>query len=135
MGIETGLVRRILVATSNFGSRLFRQNVGMAWTGDIVERTPRRIVLENYRPLHCGLVEGSSDAIGLTPIVITQDMVGSTVAVFTAIEVKTKTGRVSEKQKKFIAFVKQFGGIAGVARSPDEAVQILKEGPSLFLKG
>lgn len=135
MGAETGLVRRILVATSAEDARLFRQNVGMAWVGDIVDRTRTRLVLENYRPLHAGLCEGSSDTIGLSRMLITPDMVGSRVAVFTAIEAKTAKGRVSPKQKNFIGFVQQFGGIAGVARSPEEAVQIIKAGPGIFLKG
>lgn len=135
MGAETGLVRRILVATSSADARLFRQNVGMAWVGDIVERTRTRLVLENYRPLHAGLCEGSSDTIGLSRVLITPDMVDSRVAVFTAIEAKTAKGRVSPKQQNFIGFVQQFGGIAGVARSPDEAVQIIKAGPGIFLKG
>lgn len=135
MGAETGLVRRILVATSAEDSRLFRQNVGMAWVGDIVERTSHRLVLENYRPLHAGLCEGSSDTIGLSRVLVTPEMVGSRIAVFTAIEAKTARGRLSPKQQNFIGFVRNFGGIAGMARSPEEAVQIIKAGPDLFLKG
>lgn len=129
MGRETELVRRILVAASGADARLFRQNVGMGWVGTIAERTPSRLVLTDYRPFHAGLCEGSSDTIGLARVIVTPDMVGRPVAAFTAIEVKTKTGRVSPQQQKFIGFVRQFGGIAGVARSPEEAVQIIKAGP------
>lgn len=132
---ETELVRRILMAATQEGARLFRQNVGMGWAGTVIERTPARLVLENYRPLHAGLVKGSSDMVGLHPVLVTEQMVGSRLAVFTGIEAKTKRGRATKEQENFIRFVRQFGGIAGIARSPDEAVQIIKAGPDLFLKG
>jgi hypothetical protein len=53
-------------------------------------------------------------------------MVGKTVAVFTAIEAKTATGRVSKDQKNFITQVQDAGGIAGIARSSDDAVDIVR---------
>ena len=45
---------------------------------------------------------------------------------FTAIEVKDR-GRPTPEQLNFIAQVKAAGGIAGVARSPEEALEIVKE--------
>lgn len=107
----------------------------MGWAGTVVERSKTRLVLEDPRPLHAGLVKGSSDIIGLTRLLITQEMVGARLAVFTGIEAKMPRGRVTSEQEKFIRFVRQFGGIAGVARSPEDAVQIIKAGPDLFLKG
>lgn len=71
--------------------------------------------------------KGGSDLICITPVTITPDMVGKEIGVFTAIEVKTKTGRVSEDQKKFIASVRRLGGFAGVARSTDDALVIVKK--------
>lgn len=70
---------------------------------------------------------GGSDLIGITPVTITPDMVGMTLGVFTALEVKTKTGRVSEKQKKFIDSINRLGGRAGVARSVEDALKITRE--------
>jgi hypothetical protein len=46
--------------------------------------------------------------------------------VFTAIEVKTPTGRVSEQQQRFISMVNGLGGIAGVARSVQDAADLLR---------
>jgi hypothetical protein len=42
-----------------------------------------------------GLVKATADLIGWRSITITPDMVGTTVAIFASIEVKTPTGRVS----------------------------------------
>lgn len=68
---------------------------------------------------------GGSDLIGWTSKTVTQDMVGSKVAIFTAVEVKTAKGRATEAQLNFIEQVKQAGGIAGIARSADDALALL----------
>lgn len=68
---------------------------------------------------------GGSDLIGLHSLTITPDMVGKRVAVFTAIEVKSDTGKATADQLAFIEFVQAMGGIAGVARSADEALSII----------
>ena len=47
------------------------------------------------------------------------------MAVFTAIEVKSATGRASKEQKNFIKRIHDCGGIAGVARSLDDAESIV----------
>jgi hypothetical protein len=77
------------------------------------------------RLVRYGLCQGSSDLIGLRTITITPDMVGQTVAVFTAIEVKDR-GRATPEQQAFIAMVQQAGGLAGIARSIDDARSILR---------
>lgn len=69
---------------------------------------------------------GGSDLIGWTPVVITEDMIGQTVAVFTAVEVKTPIGRPTEDQLNFIRSVVKGGGYAGIARSPKEAVALIQ---------
>ena len=53
-------------------------------------------------------------------------MVGSDLAVFTSIEVKTKTGKLSDMQHNWLQVVKNAGGITGVARTVSEALNILK---------
>lgn len=78
------------------------------------------------RPIRYGLGVGSSDLIGWTPLVITPEMVGQTVAVFTAVEVKSPTGKATEPQLNFIAQVIRAGGFAGIARSPADAEKILR---------
>ena len=93
-------------------ARLWRNN-----TGALKDSTGR---LVRY-----GLCPGSSDLIGLRTITITPDMVGQTVGVFVAIEVKDQ-GRLTEQQRAFLAMVEQAGGMAGVARSVEDARSILR---------
>ena len=52
-------------------------------------------------------------------------MVGQQVAVFTSIEVKTPTGRIRPEQQRWLNAVQAAGGIAGVARSIEEAMDLL----------
>jgi hypothetical protein len=66
------------------------------------------------------LCKGSSDLIGLKPLIITAADVGRTVAQFAALEVKTVHGRTSPHQQNFLDFVTNAGGIARVVRSADE---------------
>jgi len=68
---------------------------------------------------------GTPDLIGWTQVEITPDMVGRKVAIFTAIECKSKSGRVTPEQLNFIQRVKDADGIAGIARSPEEALDII----------
>ena len=56
---------------------------------------------------------------------ITPDMVGQRVAVFTSIEVKTPTGRLTPAQQAWLGAVHNAGGIAGIARSVRDANEIL----------
>ncbi|MCH6559741.1 hypothetical protein IH799_05225, partial [candidate division KSB1 bacterium] len=69
---------------------------------------------------------GGSDLIGWTRVKITQKMLGNTVAVFTALEVKTPDWKGPKnnrelRQQHFIQTVAKNGGIAGFVRSPHEA--------------
>jgi hypothetical protein len=68
---------------------------------------------------------GGSDLIGFHTITITPEHVGNRVAVFLAIECKSATGKPSPAQTNFINFVTSNGGIAGIARSAQEAKQLL----------
>lgn len=61
-----------------------------------------------------GLGTGTSDFIGWTIKTITQDMVGLSVAIFTAIEVKASDEVPTEEQQKFLDLVKKNGGIAKI---------------------
>jgi len=92
---------------------MFRNNVGMA-------------KLKDGGRVRYGLIKGSSDLIGWRTVTITPDMVGDDIAVFTAIEIKTQKGKTSSEQINFISRVLSAGGIAGVARSEDDAIKLLK---------
>lgn len=91
--------------------RLFRNNTGA-------------LKDEAGRLVRFGLAPGSSDLIGWRTVEITEDMVGTSLAVFTAIEVKDR-GRPTPQQLAFLEAVKAAGGIGGVARSTDEARRLL----------
>lgn len=93
--------------------RLFRNN-----TGTLPD--PR-----TGRPVQFGLAKGSADLIGLRTITITPDMVGRQVAVFTSLEIKTPTGRISQEQKNWHEMVRSRGGITGFARSVQDANKII----------
>jgi len=52
-------------------------------------------------------------------------MVGTQLAVFTSIEVKSPTGRVRPEQQQWLNAVQAAGGVAGIARSVEDAQRIL----------
>lgn len=122
---EADIMRRLMKLATNLGARLFRNNTAQAWVGEVRRNKDGSITLKNPRPLHAGLCVGSSDCIGFTPITITQDMVGDRIAIFTAVEVKTATGRPTQEQKDFLAMVRKFGGLAGIARNDEDLTTIL----------
>ena len=92
---ERSIQAAIQLACSRKGIRLFRNSTGLGFIGRVVERDGSRITLSAARVLHAGLVKGGSDLIGWSPLVITPDMVGKSVAMFTAVEVKTQ-GRAAD---------------------------------------
>ena len=53
------------------------------------------------------------------------DIVGCLSGKMFAIEVKTATGRLSEYQRSFLRQLERAGGIACVARSPEDVVEAL----------
>lgn len=118
---EMGIVRQILLAFSRGANRLFRQNVGVGWVGKVVYQKQNELLLQNARPLHAGLCEGSSDLIGWKSVEVTPEMVGRRLAVFVAVEVKSQFGRVTEEQTTFLDAVNRAGGIGIVARSVEDA--------------
>ena len=123
---ESGLIRDILIAASNVGGRLFRANSGMGWTGRKAIHTPKGLYIKDPRPFH-GMPKGHPDLAGWTTVKITPEMVGRSVAIYTAIECKTPNTAVTKQQKQFISVVKQAGGIAGLAKSTDEFQNLLDE--------
>lgn len=109
---ESNVQQLVRMELSKLGAVSYRNNVGV-------------LKDENGRPVRYGLCNGSSDLIGYTPVEITPDMVGQKLAVFTAIEVKTAKGKPRENQLNFLKVVRDNGGIAGIARSPECVKKIL----------
>ena len=113
---EASILKRIMLACSKGRSRLFRNNVGQYQDkqGNWV-----RYGLGN---------PGGSDLIGWNQVIITPEHVGKTLAVFTALEVKTPRGILTFGQRRFLSMVHEAGGIADVVRSPEDAQIVISEG-------
>ena len=112
---EAAIQQQVRLALSAAGSVAFRNNIG------------QYIDPKSGRPIRYGVCNpGGSDLIGWTPVVVTADMVGQTLAVFTACEVKTAAGKPTPHQMNFIAQVLRAGGFAGIARSGADAVAITR---------
>ena len=111
---ETTLQQRIRLALGTHPqTRLFRNQVGSLPD----PRTGRLVTF--------GLARGSADLIGWRTITVTPAMVGTRLAVFTSIEVKTITGHVRPEQQAWLEAVQGAGGIAIIARSVPDAVLAL----------
>ena len=126
---EASIMRRIMVAATRRGWRLFRNNVGLAWMGrSVIVRQPSTIavmpgdvIIRQAKAVRFGIGgNGGSDLIGFVPTLITEADLGRQLPVFAAVEVKTRTGRTTVEQDAFLAFVKDYQGIARVARSDDD---------------
>lgn len=131
---EKKLLNQILLSISKTKCRLFRNNTGKGWTGSKKSfktiNGVQVLIIENPRPLNAGLFKGSSDLIGWTTVQITPEMVGSEIAIFTAIEAKTGKTRVSAAQKTFIERIKESGGIAGIAKNEQDARELISSFPN-----
>jgi ribosomal protein S19 len=124
--LESDIQKQILLAASKANARLFRNNVGTGWIGQVKRTSDGSIILLNPRPLHAGLCVGSSDLIGWKPVTITPDMVGKKIAQFTAVEVKLNA-RPTKEQLNFINVVNNSGGNAGIAHTPQEVYNLLTQ--------
>lgn len=68
---------------------------------------------------------GASDWIGFVSVTITPAMLGKVVAIFAAVEAKAPKKGPTDDQITFIDRVLAAGGRAGVARSADDAEDII----------
>lgn len=135
--LESNVLRQVWLAVART-TRLFRINTGRAWLsgagpvrhlpdGSVVVPAARSVALGFGMPDGKPLV-GTADLCGWTPVVVSPQMVGQTIAVFTAVETKkTKGGRTSDDQRNFIEQVREAGGIAGVANTPAVAQSIISD--------
>ena len=104
---ERDLINAILLAVTKRWPRvrLFRNSVGMVryWKGD------------KHRVVRYGLGVGSADLVGIGP-----------GGVFLAIEVKTPGTKPTRQQKKWMAMVRDLGGIAIWGHTPAQVVRELE---------
>ena len=122
--------QQILLAHGSGSVRLWRNNVGTGWAGQATKVTTGNrqaiaaglrsgdVVIRQGRPLHAGLCVGSSDLIGYRVV--------DRVAQFVALEVKSAIGRPTAQQVQFLDHINAVGGLAGIARSVDDAAAILR---------
>lgn len=124
---ESAAASHIRLDAAYLGVEMWRNN-----SGAFEDATGRwvRYGLCNESAQQSKLIK-SSDLIGITPIVITADMVGQTIGVFTAIETKPTDWRLLPSdarglaQKKFHDIVKKAGGFAGFASTVQEFRKII----------
>lgn len=110
-------MNEILLNLPKLGVTAFRANSGSAWaSSDVVSLPDGSKLLRKPRPFRA-LPTGFADIFGIT-----------SDGKFFAIEVKTGTGRVTPAQENFLAHVAANGGISGVARSIEDARNIIQKG-------
>ncbi|MBU2703902.1 hypothetical protein Ga0466249_005052 [Sporomusaceae bacterium BoRhaA] len=123
---------QVAISENNLGTP-FRINVGFAWTGNkIIHNGDGSKTIKDPRPFatfgaQTKQYKGFSDVFVVMPTVITPDMVGQKIARIGFLEIKTKTGRPTKEQLDFISLMQSKGASAGVARSVEDAIQILSE--------
>lgn len=100
---EHTIQNEIRIALSEYAT-VFRANVGSGMTYD-------------GRHFETGLPKGFSDLFGFRH---------SDGRIF-FIEVKTPKGKVSKAQENFLEQMRNYGAIAGIARSADDAIRIILE--------
>ena len=127
---EGTVSQEIQMQAMQFKCNLMRNN-----SGACIDETGRlvRYGLGNISKKHSDQIK-SADLVGITQVKITPEMVGRTLGVFTAIEVKKEAWNPDKKldkretaQDNFIKWVRLNGGYAGFANSIDKLFEILRQ--------
>lgn len=105
---------------------MWRVNVLSGFVGKYFRHQNGSVTIPNPRFISSGVPKGFPDLIGIKPVTITEDMVGKTIGQFVFIEVKSEKGRLSPEQNLFQRLLKSNGALGGVARSIDEAINLIK---------
>ena len=109
-------IQNTIMAELSGEARLFRTNAGTMWQGDISRLPNGETILRHLRRVQ-GLPKGHSDLAGVR--------IGDGRAVY--IEVKTPTGKVRPDQENFLRRMREYGALAGVARSVEDARRIIHD--------
>jgi len=112
---ESTIQADIMLALSQNGCIVFRNETAGAWVGKLVMQDKGFITLANAKMIQAGLTKGGSDIIGIY----------KATGQLLAVEVKAPNGRVTKEQENFIKAIKKANGIAGVARSVQDALDLL----------
>ncbi|MDW8332823.1 MAG: VRR-NUC domain-containing protein [Bacteroidia bacterium] len=111
---EKKVIERVVAAAKKRGVTLMRNPAGV-------------FTLPTGKRVSFGLAKGAADLIGWTPVVIGPEHVGKKIAVFCAVEVKTKNTAVSGAQKRFLEKVAADGGAAEVFRENQDLQQLIEK--------
>lgn len=128
---ETNISQEIKLAGAQTKTKLFRNSRGLFYTLDTVPKlmaafarggmVAAKALVGALRKTKAGLeFKGSSDLLGWTEIIVTPEMVGQKIAVFTAVEAKTESGVESDDQANWGRIVTESGGIYVLARNPQD---------------
>ena len=104
----------VRLAAAQSGAILFRNNVGVLMD---VRGVPVRYGLANDSPA-CNKQYKSGDLIGIRPVLITREMVGTLIGQFWSVEIKAPGWRISlnnereAAQQRWINLVLAYGGMA-----------------------
>lgn len=122
---ESGVTSHVRLAAAQLGVTLWRNNCGGFYD-------------EQGRFVRYGLGSeaklASSDWVGIRPVLITPEMVGQVLGVFTAVEMKKEgwhfhpDDKHESDQKHFIDIVNANGGMSGFAQSVDDFYRIIRYG-------
>ena len=127
---EKNILNDVALYFTKIGGRIFRNNSGMAWQGKgkpfraqmatTVRLNPGDVVLRSAQPIKYGLCVGSTDQIGWKVVHITQEMVGTKIAQFAAVESKFGKTTTTSEQKNFCRVVNEAGGFAKIIHDVSE---------------
>lgn len=122
---ESAVTSHVRLAAAQLGVTLWRNNCGGFYD-------------EQGRFVRYGLGSeaklASSDWVGIRPVLITPEMVGQVLGVFTAVEMKKEgwhfhpDDKHESDQKHFIDIVNANGGMSGFAQSVDDFYKIIRYG-------
>lgn len=127
---ENDVAQQLLMNARQFNCVLMRNNSGACTDQD------GRLVRYGLGHTSPNQEFKSSDYIGITKVVITQEMVGQTLGVFTAFETKKRSWNPLKKfddrelkQNKFLQWVTENGGIAHFIHDPilDKLKEIFRQ--------
>jgi hypothetical protein len=121
---ESSLYAQIIGALSRGNTRIFRQNAGFAWQGQVIEQSAHRLVLAHPRAIKLGCA-GMADLGGITSVIITPEMIGRRVGIDLQLEIKSARGRPTQEQANYISTMQALGARAGIARSVEDACRIV----------
>jgi len=122
MVAESAVQTQQRLEAARMGLLLYRNNVGACEdkTGRLIRYGLANDSAEQNRHIK------SSDLIGMTTVVVTSDMIGRRVAVFTAAECKRSDWQFSQAderacaQLRFHEIVRAAGGFAGFVQKPGD---------------